>query len=295
MATDKNVEYAQSLAKPDDAKKQKHRSPAYTSIGLKEAVEKARLIWEHEKRNEVAVDVVAGHWSVAPKSSSTLMAVSALKKFGLIDDRGSGDQRYVKLTDLAYNILRAEPNSPAWVALVQKAALSPTIIAELWASDKENPKSTPSLKKFLEFEKHFNPAVIDEFIQSYRNTISFAKLGIGDKVMTGEAVDTPVESENGSQEEDSSPPVAKTTNKEIPEKAKQPSKKMLAKYSIPIGANEATIIFEGEKLSVGDFDALADYVSIFKKQFERREKEEGSQNVDSFITAVLRPKPESGS
>ncbi len=186
-----------------DAKKQKHRSPAYTSIGLKEAIEKARIIWEHEKRNEVAIDVAAGHWKAPPKSSATLMAFSALKKFGLISDRGSGDQRYVKLTDLAFNILRAEPNSTAWLTLVQKAALSPSIISELWESDKENPKSTPSLKKYLEFEKHFNPSVIDGFIQSYRDTISFAKLGLGDIIETSEPDDLTTEIENNSREGDS--------------------------------------------------------------------------------------------
>jgi len=263
--------YTQAL-KTADAKKQKLRSPAYTSIGLREAVEKARAIWEHEKRNEVAVDVVAGHWGVAPKSSGTLMAISALKKFGLITDRGSGDQRYVKLTDLAYNILKAEPSSPTWVTFVQKAALSPKMIAELWETDKENPKSTPSLKKYLEFEKHFNPVVIDEFIQSYRETISFAKLGIGDKVLTSESDDGVVELESSNQEEDLLPPAVG----KVAAITKQTGKKMLAQYSIPIGANEAMITFTGAELTAGDFDALADYVGIFKREFERKQKSESS-------------------
>jgi len=258
-----------------DAKKQKLRSPSYTSIGLREAVEKVRVIWEHEKRNEVAVDIVAGHWKVAPKSSATLMAISTLKKFGLVTDRGSGDQRYIKLTDLAYNILRAEPNTTAWLTGVQKAALSPKIIAELWESDKENPKSTPSLKKYLEFEKHFNPVVIDEFIQSYRETISFAKLGIGDKVLTSESNGEAAESETGSQEEDLTAP----TGGKVAAITKQTGKKMLAQYLIPIGANEATITFTGAELTAGDFDALADYVGIFKREFERKQKAESSHPI----------------
>lgn len=267
MATEKNKESAQTLTKTDDAKKQKHRSPAYTSIGLKEAVEKARVIWDAEKRNEVAVDVVAGHWKVAPKSSTTLMAISALKKFGLIDDRGSGDQRYVKLTDLAYNILRAEPNTPEWIVLVQKSALSPTIIAELWESDKENPKSTPSLKKYLEFEKHFNPAIIDEFIQSYRDTISFAKLGIGDRVVTEELVDEARQEENENQVE--KPPV--TPKKPDPANRSNENNMdttlNLGELAIPVAGKLARIPFP---MSEEDFALFTGTLNLWKNKLVRK-------------------------
>lgn len=260
--TSEYIKTMKEAGKTDDAKKQKHRSPAYISIGLKEAIEKINILWEHEKRNEIAVDVVAGHWKVAPKSSSTLMAISTLKKFGLISDRGSGDQRYIKLTDLAYGILKADVNTTTWIKLVQKAALSPKIIAELWETDKENPKSTPNLKKYLEFEKSFNPTVIDSFIQTYRDTISFAKLGIGDKVVTEEADDSVSQIEND-QPDDSASPVTVIKNT---------GKKVLATYSIPLGSNDATIVFKGEKLSPADFDALGEFVEFAKKQFERKMK-----------------------
>ena len=63
-----------------------------------------------------------------------------------------------------------------------------------------------------------------------------------------------------------------------PAKDKIKGKNVLAQYSIPIGASEATITFTGEKLSEEDFDALADYIAIFKKQFERKQKsEDGKQ------------------
>ena len=45
---------------------------------------------------------------------------------------------------------------------------------------------------------------------------------------------------------------------------------MLAQYAIPLGANEATIVFTGKQLSPADFDELIEYVKLFKKQFERR-------------------------
>lgn len=269
--------YIKTMEEAGDAKKQKLRSPAYIVIGLREAIEKIRVIWEHEKRNEVAVDVVAGHWKVAPKSSATLMTISTLKKFELITDRGNGDQRYIKLTDLAYNILRADANTPAWLASVQKAALSPKIIAELWESDKENPRSTPSLKKYLEFEKHFNPVVIDSFIQSYRDTISFAKLGIGDKVVTEESA-----SEIKEFSMEHAPEELKAFHAEVTAaNEKNKGNKVLAQYSIPLGSNEATLVFKGDKLSADDFDALGEFVEFAKKQFERKSKSEEQATAKS--------------
>lgn len=49
-------------------------------------------------------------------------------------------------------------------------------------------------------------------------------------------------------------------------------KPVLARYSIPLGGSEATLIFTGSSLLPEDFDALSDYIQLFKKQFERRAK-----------------------
>lgn len=254
------------MTEAGDAKKQKLRSPAYIVIGLREAIEKIRVIWEHEKRHEVAVDVVAGHWKVASKSSATLMTISTLKKFELITDRGNGDQRYIKLTELAYNILRADSNTPAWLASVQKAALSPKIIAELWESDKENPRSTPSLKKYLEFEKHFNPVVIDNFIQSYRDTISFAKLGIGDKVMTEEPVieDGQQENENlgGNSDNQSKTDLANKFKKNDVDTTIN-----LGELAIPIAGKFARIPFP---MSEEDFALFTGTLNLWKNKLVRK-------------------------
>jgi hypothetical protein len=46
-------------------------------------------------------------------------------------------------------------------------------------------------------------------------------------------------------------------------------KKMLAQYSIPIGANEFTITVTGEKLVAEDFVVLKEYADLWKRQLER--------------------------
>lgn len=49
----------------------------------------------------------------------------------------------------------------------------------------------------------------------------------------------------------------------------QPGHKMLAQYTIPLGSNQATLVFTGEQLTPDDFDALVDFVQFSKRQFER--------------------------
>jgi hypothetical protein len=51
---------------------------------------------------------------------------------------------------------------------------------------------------------------------------------------------------------------------------------VLARYLIPLGANEATLTITGEcPLSGDDFDALCEYVVMFKKQHGRKVVKDG--------------------
>src|SRR4029077_512888 len=87
------------------AKPVPHRSPAYPAIGLEEAIQKARGIWEHAKRTPVSTEVVASYWGYQAKSSGWRMAVSALKQFGLLENVDGQRSGKVKLTELAVGII----------------------------------------------------------------------------------------------------------------------------------------------------------------------------------------------
>src|SRR5947209_17094268 len=95
-------------------KKKRERSPAYPSISLREAMERVQTLWQNEKRNAVPIPVAASHWGYAAKSSGAFQTISALKKFGLLTDEGSGNRRNVRLSDAALTKLREEPNSELW-------------------------------------------------------------------------------------------------------------------------------------------------------------------------------------
>ena len=67
---------------------------------------------------------------------------------------------------------------------------------------------------------------------------------------------------------------------------------MLATFKIPIGLAEAEIVFTGEALVPDDFDALAEYVGLFKKQYERKLKAKTlSVASEEAVFADTPPKP----
>src|SRR4029077_17042399 len=72
---------------PDPGKRAVHRSPNYPQISLKEALAKVRKIYEADKRAGSHVDVALSHMGFNTKNGASLSALSALKKFGLMEEK----------------------------------------------------------------------------------------------------------------------------------------------------------------------------------------------------------------
>jgi hypothetical protein len=152
-----------------------HRSPSFPSIDLKTAIERARIFYQHEKRLPANVSVAAKHWGYSPQSSGGKQVLAALLSFGLMEDKGSGEQRQVKLTDLALRILLDErPGSLERREALQRAAFMPKIHSELFTRWNESLPSDPNLRHYLLIEKKFNENGADDFIRQLRSTADFA-------------------------------------------------------------------------------------------------------------------------
>ena len=161
-------------------KRLRGRSPSYPGINLESAIERAKTIWKEEGQNLVPTGAAFDHWGYKPKSSGGLTALAALKKFGLIDDEGSGENRKIKLSQLALTILWDErTDSPDRKKAIQEAALNPPIHRELWDRYNSQIPSEATLKIELR-HKGFTENAIDEFIREFKDTLSFAKLDKND-------------------------------------------------------------------------------------------------------------------
>jgi hypothetical protein len=158
-------------------KPKRRRSPSYPGISLEQALARAADLYGAEGRNAAPVAAIAGYWKYGPKSSGGMIALAALKKFGLIEDEPGGETRKAKLTELAFRILAGErPNSPERRQLIQEAALLPGIHRELWDEYKGDLPSDATLEYKLRGERNFTGSAVREFIREFRETLAFAEI-----------------------------------------------------------------------------------------------------------------------
>ena len=159
------------------AKKKRERSPSYPAIDLKEALDRARTLYDEERRNAAPVNTILKHWGYAAGSGNGLRVLAALDKFGLTADEGSGPNRKARLTEDAHKILIDErPDSQERQRLIQKAALRPTIHSDLWEQYKADLPSDGTLKFGLR-QKGFTEEAAQDLIDEYKATVGIAELG----------------------------------------------------------------------------------------------------------------------
>ncbi|HJX28671.1 MAG TPA: hypothetical protein VJ885_12210 [Thermoanaerobaculia bacterium] len=156
--------------------RKKVRSPSFPAVDLREAVERARTVYEAERRNMVRPEIVVAHWGYSPRSSGGLQTIAALRAYGLLEGEGA-----VRLTDRAVHLALDDPGAPHFNAMVREAALAPPVHARLWERYGADLPSDKSLRSFLVLELGFNEGAVDLCLRNYRETLSFAGLGGGAK------------------------------------------------------------------------------------------------------------------
>ena len=157
----------------------KGRSPAYPGVDLRDALELARKLYDKEHRHSAAPETVFEHWKLPANSSYGLVALSALKKFGLLDTfpQRSPQSGHVKVSDTALNILLdSREDASERTEAIRQVALKPDIHAELWKKYAGQLPSDPNLRFHLTRERGFTERGADEFIGEFRRTIAFAGL-----------------------------------------------------------------------------------------------------------------------
>jgi hypothetical protein len=168
----------------------KHRSPAYPFISLSKAIERAKTFYDANKRHSAHVSAAIKTWGFADKSSGGQQTIGALKHYGLlVDESGSGDDRKVKLTALAFRILLdLVPDSPERATAIREAALTPKLFNELFQKWGVDLPGDDTIGTYLLRDKEFNSDAISIVIRVYKDTLEFAKLGEPD-TMSGTVAD----------------------------------------------------------------------------------------------------------
>lgn len=190
MSDTSQTESPSTAGKP---KQPRHRSPSYPSIDLATAITRLSQLEEIAKSHPVrAATVIKEAWGYSPTSSNGTLAMAALKKYGLIENRGKGE---VQVSRLGRETLVHAADSPERLARLQTAALSPTFNSEIWAKYGPVLPADSVILPYLILERQFSEAAAKEALRLFKLTDSTARLADA-----GVTVDSD-ESDNGADGE----------------------------------------------------------------------------------------------
>jgi len=144
------------------------RSPGYPTIGLREAIEKVKLVYEKDYQNRIPRALVAQHMGYRSLNGKSLGVLSALTKYGMLE--GRGDENYV--SDLALEIIAHAPHTPERGRAIAEAASRPELFAEIDSRFQDGKASDSAIRSFL-LTRKFIPEAADTVVRSYRETKEF--------------------------------------------------------------------------------------------------------------------------
>jgi hypothetical protein len=160
-----------------ERRSRRERSPNYPGISLRKAVDRARELYNAERRHPAPVEAVAAAWGYRNAGSgSATVTVGALKKFGLLDEQRTSGGRILRLSDLAVEVLlNPEPGEA-----LRSAALLPALHREMWDKYGAELPSDRNLRYHL-MKRGFTESGVMDFLKVYRETVAFAGLAVTDE------------------------------------------------------------------------------------------------------------------
>ena len=169
------------------------RSPRYPGIDLQEAVEKVARIFEAEHDSPMSGEVAVGHLGYGSLNGASLMMLSALRKYGLLE--GRAEQTRVS-KDAITIIADAEVSDQTErQEALRRALVTNSIFAKLYSRFGPT-ASEPNIKSYL-LKSGFKPDAAMTAARSYLDSVAFVQQEADDY--------TPVEDWTSEDEEQAVP------------------------------------------------------------------------------------------
>ena len=157
------------------------RSRAYPAFDLETAIEKANEFYNRYKLGWIAPQVAVKEWGYAYRSSNGLRLLAALLHFGLLENRGRGDGRQVRLSEIGKAILLDKrSNSIERSEALKEAALKPALYKQVWETLGPDLPTDAGIEYELISKMDFNPSATKSFIADFRATMDFTGLTEGE-------------------------------------------------------------------------------------------------------------------
>lgn len=237
------------------------RSPGYPMIDLKEAIEKAKELWNKDKMNPIPREVAAKHLGYESAGGHGGRVIAALKHFDLISFK-EGD---IILTEKAVDLALHSSSDKVYQDIVKDIALKPDTYAEIFNEFKISEISDATLKVKLIKDYKFNADKVDRFISNFRSTIDFAGLAATEEDMNKNDMD-----------------IAQHNEYRLPEVPVMPQKKTdiekpanVAKhYPIPLSKGKTAVVgFETLPVDKKDIEAIKKWLELFSDSLTEPEEE----------------------
>lgn len=245
----------------------RERSPKAPRINVEEALRFIKALHGKIGRSAVKSEVAMTAMGYKGESGASLTTMAALNMYGLIERK----QGAVIVSQISMKIL-FPTNEEMKKQALRDAVMSARIFAHI--HEKFHDCSIDVLTSNLVHEG-FSPDAAKNAATVYKENVTIAELDQKDY--------NPPETQAKAQEpkdEQRVPEQRDEVESDTPRPPANNKGKMLATYSIPLGANEAKLEFTGSELTGDDFQALIEFVEFAKKQFERRKK------FEKFVEAV---------
>ncbi|MDE2465426.1 MAG: hypothetical protein KGO02_17195 [Alphaproteobacteria bacterium] len=142
------------------------RSPNYPAFGLNEALSRIRTIHEAEQHLSAPKEVIAKHLGYNGLNGGSLKAISALLKYGLLDE-AQGNK--LKVSPLAISILYPGKGDDR-ASAIREAAFKPGIFQEIFNEWEGERPSDENLRAYL-IRRQFATDAVDRVIEAYRETM----------------------------------------------------------------------------------------------------------------------------
>ncbi len=223
------------MADEQDAteKRARHRSPGYPTVGLREAVDRVRKLYDTDGKAGAPVDVAAKHIGFSAAHGQAHSVLSALKKFGLV---AGGGGRIVP-TQRAIEILKLPETDPRRLQALKDAAMSPSIYRELVEHYGETGlPSNDALEAEIEVDRGFNPNAVSGFVKDFRESLEFAGITEFSTLESDSEYEEAMDSSAASTEE--KPNLRESLVKKIAQR-----QQTIAQISTPVGSEDGQVIF----------------------------------------------------
>lgn len=149
----------------------KMRSPRYPAISLRDAIEKARAVYNNDHRNRIRKELVAEHMGYHSLNGASLAVISAVSKYGLLE----GGAEAMNITPRAVDIFEHELGEPARMQAIRDAAVAPELFKEV-SSTFPGRVSDAAIRSHLITKLGFLPEAATNFVRAYRETMALVEL-----------------------------------------------------------------------------------------------------------------------